>query len=589
MRLVILNKLNPSRFFIPKRGILIADFVDCNAQKLELHNKEKLAKVLEDIRAKIISDDDAETVEGSGFGPDEQFVANLVVRPGFPVSQHKPKLEFMPHFEHENFEFMVPEGISEKSSVMAILPFYSILDSAIPEFRLKGNGSEYLEIDDLTVTQTDNYALVEVPIIKKRGINFPYGNGSYSLWITATQRGMENKAKLLIEVIPATGIEFLSIRPGSLELAEGEEYSDDIVGSGKVPENLKQGPPGCLSVVSRITEEQQILLECWRNGERTLAMIGIAPASKILPFDLPLKSVSIEENMGPNTVIAIYSIKDALKYMYKISGEDSDFFEIQLTESEVIIKTNHKVDVDYETIKSITLFVTVSDQEENSKIGVLQINVINQNDNYPVMTSSPKVINVYDHWDKNVTVGLIKASDLDDGDYGRLEYTMLEPVLPFLDIDHENGIIKTSDSLEKFSREEPYQLSVKVADHGSPAKSAITDIPVFVHTLIDSLNKQIQIISPSENCVIEISEDEKTMTTVFKAKAVLTGIEVDDALLKYYISSESDDFSSYFTMDEETGAMSLMRALDYEESAHFTVSESNVLQRPEAVHVCKQA
>ncbi|CAD5219614.1 unnamed protein product [Bursaphelenchus okinawaensis] len=1109
----------------------------CDGQKLELEKKERLAKVLEDIRAKIISDDDSEYVEGSGVGNDEQFVANLVVRPGFPVDKHKPTLQFMPHFENDFFEFMVPEGVSDKPGVMAILLFYGILDSSLPEFSLSGNGSEFLEIGDLTVTQTQNYALIEVPILKQGNLNLPYSNGSFLLTITAKQKGMENKANLLVEIIPVTGVEFLSIRPGSLDLTQGQDYVDEDVASGEAPAEVApkvQGPPvieivvkgakdgifsvsesllrfsrvpgveievnvrnysnptdyielslepsdvfaarpqmvspgepvqlvvldsnaldfeatpkelhfklnarlrgkfksvakesvhlvaekvdesdqppvfererymfgidtewkhdsevgevkavdldsaqniqytllghgsqkfklhngilyvdcgmsekcfdkgheyhllalavdqtgqtskpasimikvestvseecyievpskeltvrngklqypfnfvvnnirrsiipkftvkldgkakkyfeiealtkrlhnlkliqeipdgkysldlvlgqksgkqrtritvvsknesqvkfkkhnhtvtlatvktglavltvdltgkrpkhvkfvingitsnwvsinpksgqvtvtqtpkasetlrftvtayntktgkildeatvtlkykgekpveadtsskvlyyhkeglkfkkdrslktqkivgynhnrqqvvvsdgkyngspngdmyisydllkmfnymqvffagpfdkqviytllnedpsnnrkpvfvspwmsdfeeitvtdvpsdshrdiiclpcvynghtignvtltsdlnvvystktGCLHTFEKIQGEHKIRLECYNDDEKTTATIKLATVATVNSVQLKDKTVTISENEN-STVIAKYSVPNASKFKFELSGENSDLFYVTVTADEVTVKASSKLNFDFEDTKSYALFVTVVDSSGGRKTALLLITVLDVNDNYPVITVVPKVLHTYSHWTKDVTVTSIRARDADSGDNGKLQYEILEA--SFLKIDRTSGIVTVSEDLEPFGREEPYIVTLKVADHGDPAKSTILDIPVYVHTVIEAFDKQIEILSPSENCIVEISEDEKINSTVFNAKAVLKGMDLDDALLKYYIKPESESASDFLQMDEETGDMRLLKLLDYEELSHLTVS-----------------
>jgi hypothetical protein len=82
----------------------------------------------------------------------EHFSANFVVQPDFSKEKHKPKLEFVPRFERRVFEFMVPEGRSEESSLVAVIPFYRRFEDPSPKFQLVNDSKEWFSLGEIKYT-----------------------------------------------------------------------------------------------------------------------------------------------------------------------------------------------------------------------------------------------------------------------------------------------------------------------------------------------------------------------------------------------------------------------------------------------------
>lgn len=92
----------------------------------------------------------------------EQFVANFVVQPEFHHGEHKSKLEFAPHFEHNLFEFMVPEGQNNEDSLVAIIQFYGRIDSnSLPIFKLLNDSQQWFSIGKVNHTMVSRFKTKE--------------------------------------------------------------------------------------------------------------------------------------------------------------------------------------------------------------------------------------------------------------------------------------------------------------------------------------------------------------------------------------------------------------------------------------------
>ncbi|KAI6200493.1 Fat-like cadherin-related tumor suppressor-like protein [Aphelenchoides besseyi] len=127
----------------------------------------------------------------------DHLVANIVVEPEMPS---RGKFEFVPHFDHNTFDFMIPGGQNAKQSLVAVIPFYGVLDQKPPKFTLKDDLESWFSIG-----QEENYTLYQIPILLNPNVRVSLSsgaNGVYSAAIEARQDGTKTEATMKIEVLP---------------------------------------------------------------------------------------------------------------------------------------------------------------------------------------------------------------------------------------------------------------------------------------------------------------------------------------------------------------------------------------------------
>lgn len=119
-----------------------------------------------------------------------------------------------------------------------------------------------------------------------------------------------------------------------------------------------------------------------------------------------------------------------------------------------------------------------------SSNATVRIVVLDVNDNTPVMTNPPLVNGTAEvSIPRNAGVGYmvtqVKADDYDEGENGRLTYTISEGDRAYFEIDQVNGEVR-STRLFGENAKNTYEITVVARDHGKPSLSASAYIVVYL-------------------------------------------------------------------------------------------------------------
>ncbi|KAM4585627.1 protocadherin-19 isoform 5-T5 [Fundulus diaphanus] len=119
-----------------------------------------------------------------------------------------------------------------------------------------------------------------------------------------------------------------------------------------------------------------------------------------------------------------------------------------------------------------------------SSNATVRIVVLDVNDNTPVMTNPPLVNGTAEvSIPRNAGVGYmvtqVKADDYDEGENGRLTYTISEGDRAFFEIDQVNGEVRSTRMFGENAKS-TYEITVVARDHGKPSLSASAYIVVYL-------------------------------------------------------------------------------------------------------------
>lgn len=119
-----------------------------------------------------------------------------------------------------------------------------------------------------------------------------------------------------------------------------------------------------------------------------------------------------------------------------------------------------------------------------SSNATVRIVVLDVNDNTPVMTNPPLVNGTAEvSIPRNAGVGYmvtqVKADDYDEGENGRLTYTISEGDRAFFEIDQVNGEIRSTRMFGENAKS-TYEITVVARDHGKPSLSSSAYIVVYL-------------------------------------------------------------------------------------------------------------
>ncbi|XP_061643126.1 protocadherin-19 isoform X4 [Phyllopteryx taeniolatus] len=119
-----------------------------------------------------------------------------------------------------------------------------------------------------------------------------------------------------------------------------------------------------------------------------------------------------------------------------------------------------------------------------SSNATVRIVVLDVNDNTPVMTNPPLVngtaeVSIPRNAGAGYMVTRVKADDYDEGENGRLTYTISEGDRAFFEIDQVNGEVHSTRMFSENAKS-TYEITVVARDHGKPSLSASAYIVVYL-------------------------------------------------------------------------------------------------------------
>ncbi|CAJ0602485.1 unnamed protein product [Cylicocyclus nassatus] len=115
-----------------------------------------------------------------------------------------PQFEFMPQFEHSTYDFMVPEGTSPNSTILAVISYLGRKDRPMPLFKISFDRMRWFEIGSVTTRELENYAEYMVTINQRADVYVQHSltkNGSYKFSIEAHDDGKINTASIRVDVL----------------------------------------------------------------------------------------------------------------------------------------------------------------------------------------------------------------------------------------------------------------------------------------------------------------------------------------------------------------------------------------------------
>ncbi|NXI74050.1 CELR2 protein, partial [Anseranas semipalmata] len=221
-----------------------------------------------------------------------------------------------------------------------------------------------------------------------------------------------------------------------------------------------------------------------------------------------------------------------------------------------------KTKLDYESQNNYTLNISLSDGNTTDYATVF-IEVTDVNDNSPVFGIISTTINILENMPVGTSVTSVSATDVDKGFNGLVVYT-LKGSEEKMDID-ASGLILLKKELDR-ETQDFYNLTVIASDQGQPMLSTALNLTV----IIDDVNDNPPVFS-SSRYEVSVPEDKARGSELLTVSA--TDLDAGaNALVKYRIVSQQPSTSSpVFLVNSTTGQLFLSQQLDYETTKQFDV------------------
>lgn len=304
-----------------------------------------------------------------------------------------------------------------------------------------------------------------------------------------------------------------------------------------------------------------------RSGTASIFVRVLDTNDNVPVFTQRVYKASVSENSPIGTSITRLNATDADGGLYgtitySFRNTMSDLFEIDHANGEVTVAGV----IDYEELNAYELDVQAKDGGGQTSHCKLIIDVIDTNDNKPVVEIKSASANVLEDSKSGTMVALINVYDLDMGSSGHVTCVISEDVPFKLVSDVKNYYMLVTDGVLDREIQDEYNLTIVASDGGSPALSSSQILTITVSDINDNPPTFTH-----KDYVASVLENEPVGTYVIAVKAEDPDSS-SNAKIQYQISKFANtEDASFFTINSETGELFTSRPFDYESSVHYQI------------------
>lgn len=212
-------------------------------------------------------------------------------------------------------------------------------------------------------------------------------------------------------------------------------------------------------------------------------------------FSSAVYNRSVSEGASPGQAVASVSATDgdepgtlaALVEYAIVSGNVDSAFALNRTVGELVLRTG----VDREGVVSYTLNISATDSAPPylAAFATVHIEVVDINDNDPVFNLSNATAQIAENLPAEQFVAAFAASDADSGLNGEVFFAITagNPSPALFSINASTGVVTTIQPLDyEALTASDYNLTITVRDRGSPARSAIAWLAIYIIDVNDN-------------------------------------------------------------------------------------------------------
>lgn len=318
--------------------------------------------------------------------------------------------------------------------------------------------------------------------------------------------------------------------------------------------------------VAEQLKKQHTLAAIENNKEKEYSIANLNSPSSNTNHHTPRinkipNDVRIRENSDIGTTIEkILAYDPDLGYdgdlLYTISsGNAESVFSIDMRTGELKVSGH----LDRERIARYTLNITVYDQghPRKSSSQPIFISLVDENDNDPKFDKPSYRFYMPESVINGTGVAQLRAHDPDAGVFGQIKYALATDTKDF-SLDPTNGQLIVSRPLD-YETQSVYELRVVALDGG--ARSTHTYVTIEVMNINDCAPE----FPKTRASEVRVPEDLPVGSLV----TLVTARDPDSSDLRYVLESNHE---SIFSLDEDTGALRLSSALDFETRHAYNIS-----------------
>ena len=304
------------------------------------------------------------------------------------------------------------------------------------------------------------------------------------------------------------------------------------------------------------------------NGNKATVLVSVVDVNDKEPvFVINEYTFNINEGLNSGTVVGTVTASDNdisspnnnINYSIVSSADSGNFSIISGTIlSASVFNFEQKISYQFEVEATDQAVGTNNERLTGRALVKVFINDVNDND--------PSVNNIVLNISEATLIGTmvtrLNASDIDSGENARLTYLLLTGGATTFGVNINNGYITLLKQLDYYTQNN-YTLQILVRDNGSPQRSAVATVTIYIHPV------DLTLLDFTHSCPISYTLPENTQNNAtMNVKADDTG-SYDSKTIRYSIESNVTDISTMFTLVPNTGSIIQLRQGNHEERSRY--------------------
>uniref|UniRef100_H3CF11 Protocadherin gamma subfamily B, 4 n=1 Tax=Tetraodon nigroviridis TaxID=99883 RepID=H3CF11_TETNG len=322
-------------------------------------------------------------------------------------------------------------------------------------------------------------------------------------------------------------------------------------------------------------EEMSLLLTAVDGGEPQMSgtvkiFVTVLDVNDNAPvFVQPVYKAAIAENSQKGTTLTRVSATDADKgrngeVSYSVSStmdSVSDIFTVDEKGDVILLGA-----IDFEKAKYYQIDIEARDSGGLSDSSKVIVDVIDINDNAPLISILTKSDNIPENSPPNTVIVMFSVSDPDSSNNGQVN-CQINGNLPFNIASSSNGFynLVTDSELDR-ERESGYNITVSCSDEGAPSLSSSVTLTLQISDVND--NAPVFERSSYQAYIVENNSPGLSIFTVRARDADWN----QNARVSYILEESSVNgvpVSSYVSVSADSGVVHAVRSFDYEQIKDF--------------------
>ena len=286
-------------------------------------------------------------------------------------------------------------------------------------------------------------------------------------------------------------------------------------------------------ILDRETQDSHQLQVLANDGVFTTTaqlVINITDINDNAPqFSTTIFQVTVLENYPINIVFTVVNATDkdeginAVITYSLLNSPLTTNISLNSTTGEV----SFKITPDHEVSERLELHLRATDIGGLEDIATLQVEILDQNDNYPVFTAMNYTATVYENKSEGLDLRYVIANDADDGNNGLVRYSLDNTSQYYFNIEPNTGLITTNKVLDR-EMNSTFEIIVIASDNGEPRLSTTNTVNVTV---------------------LDVNDNPPVFTSNSYSAHIMEGVDVGTTLITVYVSDADEGTNAELIYD----------------------------------------